>query len=141
MLYKGAVLDLSKWKKHHPGGAASLEHCVGLDVSQQIHCFHPEHVSRSQAYKFAIGRLVNDEGCFVDTVDIVDVDNENYETAMKNARITANYFKLSHKIQSLDLHKPNYAKIVYENLRCFLFFGASLWLHFDWLRSAFISRT
>ena len=54
----GKVLDLTRFKVHHPGGAVVLENVAGRDVTDAFVAFHPPQTIK-QINSFVVGELVD----------------------------------------------------------------------------------
>ena len=54
----GKVLDLTRFKVHHPGGAVVLENVAGRDVTDAFVAFHPPQTIK-QINSFVVGELID----------------------------------------------------------------------------------
>ncbi|KAI9227859.1 MAG: delta-6 fatty acid desaturase [Piptocephalis tieghemiana] len=61
IMFRGQVLDISRWIPYHPGGEEALIHGIGRDVTNEILALHPREVIQVQMARFAIGKYISPE--------------------------------------------------------------------------------
>jgi delta8-fatty-acid desaturase len=59
IVYKGQVLDVSKWISSHPGGEQTILRFAGMDATDELRAFHDDWVLETRVPHFAIGKVVD----------------------------------------------------------------------------------
>lgn len=85
VIYKGNVLNLTKWLPRHPGGEKAVHHMIGRDASDEMDAYHAEETAKTFT-KWKIGTI--------------DYSWENFQAPIAGARYSTAIFKPTHK--SLD---------------------------------------
>jgi len=57
IIYKGQVLDVTKWIIHHPGGQQTMLRFAGMDATDEIRSFHGDWVLETKVPHFVIGTV------------------------------------------------------------------------------------
>ncbi|RKP12913.1 fatty acid desaturase-domain-containing protein [Piptocephalis cylindrospora] len=61
LMFRGQVLDVTRWLPYHPGGEEALLHGIGRDMTDEIISIHPREVFQTQMARFAIGEYISSE--------------------------------------------------------------------------------
>uniref|UniRef100_A0A7S4IXH1 Cytochrome b5 heme-binding domain-containing protein n=1 Tax=Odontella aurita TaxID=265563 RepID=A0A7S4IXH1_9STRA len=57
LIYKGKVLDVTKWIGSHPGGEQTILNFVGMDATDELRTFHDDWVLDTKVPNFVIGTV------------------------------------------------------------------------------------
>ncbi|KAL3797235.1 hypothetical protein ACHAW5_004591 [Stephanodiscus triporus] len=91
IVYKGRVLDVSKWMSNHPGGAQTILRFAGMDATDELRAFHDDWVLETRVPHFVIGEVVTEE----ETTTTTTSELVNDFRALGEAFDELGYFRVS----------------------------------------------
>lgn len=92
VIYKGNVLNLTKWLPRHPGGEKAVHHMIGRDASDEMDAYHSEDTAKTFT-KWKIGTI--------------DYPWENLQPPIAGALYSSNAITTDHKLLEAKLDESD----------------------------------
>lgn len=143
LVYRGNVLDMTKFVPFHPGGELVVEHALRRDATDLFRAFHPDEVLQKKLPHFIVGRLQEDDahsGVTASTEEADDatdisssdgsVSDEAAATLVTNtqpydaAAVTKDFHALREKLEADGLFETNMTFYYLQFVKLFAIFAS-----------------